>query len=89
MRPPLRPAPDGNIPVFLSVRADPSGRTNVVFAYDEPLVGGTRVLRLSSVTDADGRVTTLSYTNSDPSLITGVSDPFAAAPSCDMKASAG
>ena len=62
--------------MFLSVRADPSGRTNLVFAYGEPLVSGARVLRLTSVTDADGRVTTLSYTNSNHSLITGVTDPF-------------
>ena len=62
--------------MFLSVRADPSGRTNLVFTYDEPLVSSVRVLRLTSVTDADGRVTTLSYTNSDHSLITSVTDPF-------------
>ena len=29
-----------------------------------------------SVTDADGRVNTLSYTNTNPTLITGVTDPF-------------
>jgi RHS repeat-associated protein len=68
--------PDGNTPVFLSVRTDPLGRTNIVFAYDAPIVGSVRVLRLASVKDADGRVSTLSYTNADPSLITGVADPF-------------
>ena len=39
---------------------------NLVFTYEEPLMGGAYVFRLASVTDADGRVTTLSYTNSNP-----------------------
>src|ERR1035441_8519296 len=43
--------PDGNTPVFLSVRTDPLGRTNIVFAYDAPIVGSVRVLRLASVKD--------------------------------------
>ena len=68
--------PDGHTPVFLTARADPSGHTNLVFTYAEQLVNSTWMLRLTSVTDGDGRVTTLSYTNSNPSLITGVSDPF-------------
>ena len=33
-------------------------------------------MRLTALTDADGRVSTLSYTNTNPSLITGVTDPF-------------
>ena len=68
--------PDGNTPVFLTARTDPSGRTNVVFAYAEQTVGTTTVFRLNSVTDGDGRLTTLSYADPNPSLITGVSDPF-------------
>ena len=68
--------PDGDVPVFLSAKVDPFGRTNLVFTYEEPLIGGNYIFRLASVTDADGRVSTLSYTNSDPSLITGVTDPF-------------
>ena len=68
--------PDGNTPAFLTARVDPSGHTNVVFAYSETQVGGNWVFRLTSVTDADGRVCTVSYTNSNPTLITGVADPF-------------
>jgi YD repeat-containing protein len=68
--------PDGHTPVFLTARTDPSGHTNLVFAYEETPVSGGYVLQLTSVTDADGRVTALSYTNSNLSLITGVADPF-------------
>jgi YD repeat-containing protein len=68
--------PDGNTPAFLTARVDPSGHTNVVFAYSETQVGGNWVFRLSSVTDADGRACTVSYTNSNATLITGVADPF-------------
>ncbi len=68
--------PDGNTPAFLTARTDPSGRTNIVFAYTEQLVHSLWVVQLTSVTDADGRITTLSYNNSDASLITGATDPF-------------
>jgi YD repeat-containing protein len=68
--------PNGHTPVFLTARTDPSGRTNLLFTYAEQLVNSTWRYRLTSVTDADGRVTSLSYTNSNPALITGVADPF-------------
>ena len=68
--------PDGNTPVFLAARTDPAGRTNILFAYTEQLFGSLWVVQLTSVTDADGRASTLSYTNSDHSLITGATDPF-------------
>ena len=69
--------PDGHTPVFLTARTDPAGRTTLAFTYQEvPLSGGGYVVRLTALTDADGCVSTLSYTNTNPSLITGVTDPF-------------
>jgi RHS repeat-associated protein len=68
--------PNGHTPVFLSARTDPFGRTNLLFSYAEQQVNSIWRFRLTSVTDADGRVTSLSYTNSNPALITGVADPF-------------
>jgi RHS repeat-associated protein len=58
--------------VFLSAQVDPYGHTNR-FLYDTDPSG---VLRLVYVVDADGRTNSLSYQESDPSLISSVTDPF-------------
>lgn len=64
--------PDGAVAprkVFLSALIDPTGN-KLAFSYDSQL-------RLVSVTDAIGQVTTLSYDNTSNSyLITRVTDPF-------------
>jgi YD repeat-containing protein len=54
--------------IFLSQIVDPAGNA-LSFAYDGQL-------RLTTITDADGRDTTLQYDHADPLLVTGITDPF-------------
>ncbi|MGB4100551.1 MAG: RHS repeat-associated core domain-containing protein [Alphaproteobacteria bacterium] len=54
--------------VFLTEIVDPQG-LKLTFNYDAQF-------RLTSVTDAAGRNTTLSYTDADPKKVTRVTDPF-------------
>jgi len=53
---------------FLTRYTDPQGNS-VTLGYDT-------TLRLQTVTDAAGQVSTLQYTNANPLLITGWTDPF-------------
>jgi RHS repeat-associated protein len=53
---------------FMTAVADPQGN-RVTIAYDGQM-------RITSLTDAAGQVTTLSYTDSDPLRVTRITDPF-------------
>lgn len=67
--------------VFLKQIIDRFGQA-ITFQYDG--TGGN--LRLWTVTDATGQVTSLSYTNTDPTKVTRVTDPFGRAAIFDYDA---
>jgi RHS repeat-associated protein len=54
--------------IFLTQRINPAGNVTTL-TYDAQL-------RLATITDAVGQVTTFAYENADPFLITKVTDPF-------------
>jgi RHS repeat-associated protein len=62
---------NGYSAAFLTAKVDPFGHSTQ-FAYQD--TGGVTTLRY--VIDADGRTNTLFYINADPTLVTGVQDPF-------------
>jgi RHS repeat-associated protein len=59
--------------VFLTKKVDPHGNEAVI---TWETVSGTNTFRISKITDANGRETTLSYELTDPLKITKVTDPF-------------
>ena len=61
---------------LMTAVGDPAGNT-VTVNYQTLTVNGTAVIRISSLTDAIGQVSTLTYgVSSNPLLVTQITDPF-------------